>query len=306
MKTSRFRLLSRGLFPAMAVIICLTPASAEVRTFVLDPGVSTLTLSGTALGIDLQEQDTGSLQTTYSGEILADVTETAITFVGGSAIAANNNGDWQPGLGGAAGVAPANYGAFADGGLLGSGYAALRNLLFDLESGPVAMLAGSFAADTLEFSFPENATATADYVYGGFIGSGSGSEPLAGRSTNNVLTAAQITTDGDQLVLTIPVDYTLVLTGDFDASFRVVGQLVARASNVAQLEIPGPEVSPGHLGFNIPTTPGRTYTILGSPDLTLPLDAWEVIDQFVASGTSEARDIAIELADRQFFILRED
>jgi len=288
-----------------ACCLLITPARAEVKNFVIDATQSSLTLSGNALGITLQQQADGSLSTTYSGTIVADVTEMSVAFVGGSAITANNSGNWQPGAGGVAGDAPANYGAYANAGFLGSGYAALRNLLFDLQSESITMLAGSFAADTLEFSFPPTATATADYLITGAFAD-AGSEALAGKSTNNILTAATIVVVGEELVLTIPVDYTLVLTGDFDATFRVQGQLVGKAPNVTPLQIPPPVISPGQIGFTIPTTPGKTYTILGSADLTTPLVEWAVIDQFEATGASEARDIAIAIAGQQFFILREE
>jgi len=288
-------------------LLCITPARAEVKTFTIDSTQSSLTISGTALGlVTMQPQGAGSLSTTYSGAIVADVTANTVAFVGGSTITANNSGNWQPAPGGVAGNAPANYGATASA-FGGSGHAALRNLLFELKSDPIVMLAGSFAANTLEFSFPPTATSTADYTYNiPFVGSGAGSEALAGNSTNNVLTAATIAVVGEELVLTIPVDYTLAITGDFSATFRAVGQLIAKASNVVPVTIPPPEISPGQIGFNIPTTPGKTYTILGSPDLTRPLANWDVIDQFVAASTSEARTIAIAIAGQQFFILREE
>lgn len=295
------------LFFSFAAACCLfvPSARAEVKNFVIDTAQSSLTLSGNALGITLQQQAPGSLTTTYAGTIVADVTETSIEFVGGSAISANNSGTWQPGIGGVTGSAPANYGAYANAGFLGSGHATLRNLLFDLKSGSVPMLAGSFAADELEFSFPPNATSTADYLITGAFAD-AGTEALAGKSTNNVLTAATVAVVGAELVLTIPVDYTLTITGDFDATFRVVGQLLARASNVTPVQIPPPVITPGQIGFTIPTTPGKTYTILGSTDLTTPLNEWAVIDQFEATGATEARQIAIALAGQQFFILRED
>ncbi len=301
-----------GFIPAAcltaACCLLVTSASAEVKSFVIDATQSSLKLEGTALGsitMVAQPGTVNSLSTTYSGTIVADVTAASVAFVGGSAITANNSGNWQPGVGGVAGNAPANYGAFANAGFLGSGYAALRNLLFDLKSDSIPMLAGTFIADTLEFSFPPTATSTADYRVSGFLAD-SGSEALAGKSTNNILTAATITVVGAELVLTIPVDYTLVLTGDFDATFRVQGQLVGKAPNVTPLQIPPPVITPGQIGFTIPTIPGKTYTILGSAELTTPLAEWAVIDQFVATGASEARDIAITIAGQQFFILREE
>lgn len=302
--------LSSSTCLTVACCLVITPALAEVKTFVIDATQSSLRLSGNAnvQGFQLVLQNQGSstsLTTSYRGDIVADVTETSVTFVGGSTITANNSGDWQPGVGGVAGNAPANYGAFTSAGFLGSGHAALRNLLFDLKSESITMLAGSFPSDSLEFSFPPTATSTADYRLTGAVAD-FGSESLAGKSTNKVLTAATIVVVGDELVLTIPVDYTLILNGeDFDAAFRVEGQLIGKASNVVPLTIPAPVITPGQIGFTIPTTPGKTYTILGSSDLTTPLAEWAVIDTFVATGASEARDIAIELAGQQFFILRE-
>ena len=207
---------------------------------------------------------------------------------------------WCPGNG------PANYGAYADGGFLGSGYAALRNLLFDLESESITMLGGSFAADSLEFSFPPSAISSVDYTYSSILSSGAASELLAGRSTNDVVAVGNISVVGDDLVLTIPVNYTLTLTEGFSATFHVQGQLVGRVANVTPLQIGELIVSPGQLGFSIPTTPGKTYTILGSADLTAPVDTWATIDQFVADSDSAARDVAVALAGQQFFIVREE
>ncbi len=278
---------------------------AEEKTFVIDNAQSSLTLSGslsTPLGpVQMVEQDTGSLTTTYSGAIRAEVTGDSVAFVGGSAIAAGNSGDWQPALGGEPGVAPANYGA-TGGNFAFTGYAALRNLLFDLTSDSITMLNGTFAADSLEFSFPESATSTADYVVSGLLNK-KGSEALAGRATNDVLTAATIASVGDQLILTIPVDYMLILTNDLPAQFRVVGQIIATASSAAPLMVGNLEVTPGNLSFTIATMPGKTYTILGSTDL---FDFSTVIDQFTATETQTSRDIAITLLDQQFFILREE
>ena len=229
------------------------------------------------------------------------MTEDSVTFVGGSALTANDSGDWEPLVGGAAGSAPANYGA-KGGNFLASGTAALRDIVFDLTSDAITMLNGTFAADSLEFSFPDSATSTLDYTISGILGD-AGTQALAGRATNDILTAASITQVGDNLVLTIPVDYTLVITGDVSAQFRVVGQIVGTAPNTTPLIVGNLVVTPGQLGFSIPTTPGKTYTILGSTDL---LDFSTIIDQFTAVDSQTARNIAITLQNQQFFILREE
>ncbi|HAV64110.1 MAG TPA: hypothetical protein DCY13_17305 [Verrucomicrobiales bacterium] len=285
---------------AASCLLSTQVAFAEAKTFVIDPEKSTLTLSGTALGAALQQQGPGSLSTTYSGNILADVTENAVTFVGGSTMAAANSGSWGPGAGGAAGTAPANYGARATTGL-GSGTAALRELLFDITSESIPTLGGTFAADGLTFLIPATASSVADYSAGFFAGS----EALAGKSGDNVGQGANISVVGDELVLTITVDYTLVIA-DISGQFRIRGQLVAKAPNIVPLVIPGPVITPESIGFNIPTEIGKSYTILGSEDLGIPLIEWQVIDQFTATSTTEARNIAVALAGQQFFILRAD
>jgi hypothetical protein len=287
-----------ALFTCACLII--TPASAELRTFVIDPTQSSLQLQGSALGIAVEEQADGSLTTTYAGTILADVTETTVAFVGGSEITANNSGSWQPAAGGAPGNAPANYGAQAT--VLGQpATAALRNLEFDVTGEATALLGGTFAADGLTFAIPPTSSAAADYSAGFFVGS----EGLAGQGGNNVGEAGNLAVVGDELVLTIAVDYVLAVD-DIQGQFRIFGQLVAKAPNEVPLTIPDPVVTPGQLSFNLPTIIGKTYTILGSADLGVPLENWNVIDQFEATSTSEARDIAIALAGQQFFILRVD
>jgi hypothetical protein len=287
-------------------LLIVGTVSADVKTFVIDTSQSSLTIaSGELVGVTVEEQAPGSLTATYSGSIEADVTEESVTFVGGSSLAANDSGDWEPLVGGATGRAPASYGA-KGGNWLASGTAALRNVVFDLTSDAITMLNGTFAADSLEFSFPDSATSTLDYnIISGILGDDAGSQTLAGRAKNDILTAASITVVGDDLVLTIPVDYTLVLTGDVSAQFRVVGQIVGTAANTTPptggiLKL---VVTPGQLSFSILTTPGKTYTILGSTDL---LDFSTVIDQFIAVDSQTARDIATTLQHKQFFIVREE
>ena len=277
-------------------------SQAEVKTFTVDPTASSLSITGDLLGISAEEQAPGSLTTTYSGVIVADVTETSVAFPGGSSIIADNSGSWKPATGGVDGNEPANYGAEA-GNFLGSGVAALRNVVFEVKSGVIDMLGGTFVADGLEFSLPDTATSTIDYSYSSIIASGTGGDPLKGNATNNVVAAANISVVGGELVLTIPIDYTLVLDGDFSAEFRVRGQLVGRVANVERLMIPLPVLTPGHIGFSIPTQPGKTYTILASTDL---INFPTVVDQFEGDGTTQTRDIEIQSTGLQFFILKEE
>src|SRR5687768_18097916 len=83
-------------------------AAAQSATFQVDPSASSLTVSGTAAGQPVQQQAPGSLTTTYTGPLFVQLSPDFINFPGGSAVTANNSGNWQPLPGGAAGSAPAN------------------------------------------------------------------------------------------------------------------------------------------------------------------------------------------------------
>src|SRR5262245_40538661 len=97
---------SRALALMGAVSALPLTASAQVATFQVDPTVSSLTVSGTALGAPILTQGPGSLTTTYQGPLLVQLGSNTISFIGGSAVTANNSGNWQPLPGGAPGSAP--------------------------------------------------------------------------------------------------------------------------------------------------------------------------------------------------------
>src|SRR4051812_9118593 len=77
-------------------------------TFNVDPALSSLRLSGDVSVIDLDEQRGGSLLAKYEGTILADVEANAVTFPGGSNVAAQATRSYSPGS------TPANYGGEAE------------------------------------------------------------------------------------------------------------------------------------------------------------------------------------------------
>jgi hypothetical protein len=214
------------LLPAIiiSVLAGTLPTKAESVSFTVDPAQSHLTISGSIVGNPIREQGPGSLTTTFSGVLKADLTDSAIQFRGGSSLDAAESGTWQPAAGGAAGSAPADYGALANS-IVGTVSAALRNLTFDLFSDPVAISNGSFPATNLVFSFPTNSSAVFDYR-SAFM---SGTKALAGNSTNQAASVATITTSGSTQTLTITIDGTFnfaVLNPD-DSTARFSGQLVA-------------------------------------------------------------------------------
>ena len=177
--------------------------------FNLDPARSSITLSGSVVGNAFKEQGPGSLITSFSGTIAANLTGSTIQFIGGSAIDALSSGNWQPTTNGAAGNAPADYGGTA-GNFLATAFAAGRNILVDVFSGPLPMTSGSFDSSRLAFSFPTNATSVLDYRVTGLL-SASGSKPLVGLSTNRITTVATLTTTAAGETITLPVDVEFFL-----------------------------------------------------------------------------------------------
>jgi hypothetical protein len=281
-----------------------TTARAELRIFTLDTNLSSLALGGTFLTIPLQQQGPGSLTGRYSGTIVADVTGSSITFVGGSAIAGIDNGSWQPAANGVAGSAPANYGGQVSTPppFTTTAFAAFRNLVFDTKSGPLPITGGSFAAQSITFSFPSNATSALDYRYTGFM-SGNGRRTLAGNATNDILTSATIVTQAGSYVLTLPANIrgtnTIVTANDIRYTFQ--GQLVATAP--IPLQIISLQISGGQLHFTINTVSNQSYTIQGSTNLT----DWSITnDVFTASNPVTTRTIAQPGGARRFFRVRKN
>jgi len=210
--------------------------------FTIDETQSRITLDGSVLGYTLQEQGPGSLNTTFKGKILADVGASTVQFTGGSVIAANTNGVWKPGPGGAAGSAPADYAAQATA-LFGaiSVKGALRNILLDVTSSSLSLTNGHFDASALVFSFPTNATSSFDYDAGALVAPGG--VALTGLSTNKIFNGGTLSNAASAQTLVIQVDTTFkfkTLVQD-DSIVHLTGMLVATQS--AQLTITSIEMT---------------------------------------------------------------
>jgi hypothetical protein len=301
MKASR----TNGILSILtAVGLCLSSPrlAAEVRTFVIDQTQSTLTIGGSFVSLPLQQQAPGSLTTRYTGTIFADVSGSTITFVGGSTILALTNGVWQPNTNGTAGSAPANYGGQGSLPPFLSGRAALRDIVLDAISGALTVTGTNFPAAGITFSFPSNAPSALDYTYSGLT-SGSGRRPLRGDSTNNVATTGSLSSQGGNLVLTIPANllaYATINTSN-DVQYSLQGQLVAVATT--PLQVSAIQISAGQLNFTITTISNQSYTILGSTNL---LDWSSTNDQFIATSNVTKRTISLPGLPRQFYRIRKD
>lgn len=257
----------------------------------MDQAQSVLTISGSFSGFAIQQQGPGSLSTHYVGSIQAEISGSTILFPGGSSIAGLNSGSWQPAPGGGAGSAPANYGGQVVN-LLVDGKAAVRNAHFDLTSDALPITSESFSSQGLYFTFSPTDLTILDYNYSvTFGGSGNGSQPMTGTSTNMVSTNSTLKSVGTELVLTIPVDISGTATAQNpdDVQYRLRGQLVAKAPVSVTLQITDFRKAPGQLNFTVATTPGQSFTIEGSTNLT---DWPTVVDQFTATNNPTVRSVA--------------
>lgn len=291
---------------ALGLLLRPTPARAELRQFTVDPTQSSLTISGTFSSFDITPQAPGSLTTSYTGIIEAEVTGANVLFWGGSVIAARTNGNWEPGPGGVAGTAPGDYGGQVVNFFV-NGKAALRNVLFDVTSDLLPVNAGGFDSLGLRFNFVPAFNSVIDFAYSLTFGNpGSGSQVLTGTSTNGASTNATLVLQGEDMVLVIPVDITgsVSVANPNDVQYRFRGQLVAKSAATTPLQIHSFQITTGQLSFNISTVPGQAYTILGSTNL---IDWLAVVDQFTATNTLTER-IVIQPAwlPHQYFRVRQD
>lgn len=207
----------------LALVVSPLALRAGPDVFTLDSAQSRISISGKAAGNNLASQGKGSLETSYTGKLLVLLTDNSLQLVPSSRVDASTNGVWSPAPGAKDGVAPADYGAVIET-FLGDIDAAIRNLVTDLASPAMPLIAGTFDASPIVFSVPADAKVLLEYK--GLI---SGSTPLAAVSTNRVATGASLTTVGGTQVLTIPVDAELTFTAlnPNDSKIRLLGKLVA-------------------------------------------------------------------------------
>jgi len=226
--------LAAGTFALGATLLLSGRAQATPEVFTIDSSQSQTTLSGNIAGYAISPQAAGSLTTTYSGSINADISGSTIQFTGSSAITAKTNGVWQPGIGGVSGSAPADCAGQASISIF-TGYGAARNLVLDIVSPVLTVTGTNFDSSALIFSFATNSSSSFDYT----SPIKSGSLSLAGNATNTVANGASLTTDGTTQKLFIQFNtrfsFTLLSTGD--TPLILTGQLVATNSFVAPFMI---------------------------------------------------------------------
>jgi hypothetical protein len=224
MKRRRFfHLAVSGLFLNAAFFAGRMQAGQVV--FAIDPARSQLTLSGKIAGYAFTTQGPGSLTTTYSGNINANLSGSTIQFTGSSTITARTNGIWQPAVGGGAGGAAADYGAQATVQFVGTAYGALRNNVFDVTSSSLPLTGTNFDSSALVFSFTPSSNSSLDYN----VILEHGTLALAGYSTNTIANQASLSTNGsgEELVIHINTQFTFTLLAAGDTPLDLTGQIVA-------------------------------------------------------------------------------
>jgi hypothetical protein len=234
MKLNKICSLVSGIL-SFGAIFFIDRAPAAPVVFTVDNTQSQITLSGKIAGIPLTAQSAGSLGTTYSGSINADIAGSTIKFTGSSDIIAKTNGVWRPALGGGGGSALADYGGQANLSPFGTGYGAARNIVLDLNSPLLTLTGTNFDSTALVFSFAPSSSSSFDYnaVFE------SGTLSLVGNSTNSVANGASLSTNGNVLKLVIQINaqfaFTLLSTGD--TPLDLTGQIVATNVLAAPLVI---------------------------------------------------------------------
>jgi hypothetical protein len=240
------------------------------QTFVIDQAKTSITVSGSVAGGALKEQGTGSLTTTFSGKLMVDIGASTIQVVTGSQIAAQTNGSWEPGPGGASGTAPADFGGKATVGFF-TAKAALRNLLLDALSAPIPLSNGQFDASGIVFAFSPAGKSTLDYNAVLLTGS----QVLTGLATNGVTTKATLAGAANNQTLTIPINATNVFTllSNGDSYLVLSGQLVAtQSSTPSSLELSSVSVKNNTLTLQWPNESGKQYQVESTTDFM----SWKV------------------------------
>lgn len=255
-----------ALLTLTAALASTAPSSvqAESLNLQLDPENSAITISGTieisGNRADLTEQGPNSLVAKYAGNIPVEVAGGNIRFPGGAAIRALEPNDWKPGLGGAAGVAKASYGAKATATIIiftVNAFAASRNLVLDATSANLPLTSGQFPGGNLAFKFLDTANTTLDFAATGAL-SVQGTKILSGLLTNRVASVASFAGPVGDETLTIPVHSSFGFEAASDSGLvatfqlRFDGQLVAKRAAVVEEPV---------VAFTPPTVAGAPISL---------------------------------------------
>ena len=228
-----------------ALFACaVRPAAAETVPFVVDPGLSSLSIATTIVspvGAPTSiQQGAGSWTASYSGMVLTDLTPATIQFLPSTSLVAGISGNWQPGADysnytpGNPGTyptdfAPANYASITDLTTVNGTTSknAIRGLQISLsDSVPKPLTAGAF----------EEAGTLTDFTAGTIYYASGAAPPITNMDTTlfpGPLTNAgsgTLTGAGYGAVLTIPVNFSVAYQlAIFQVTTTYSGTIVATA-----------------------------------------------------------------------------
>jgi hypothetical protein len=240
----------------LSIIACAaalqSAPSDQAATLNLDPARSQITISGNVAGFNLTPQGPGSLTTTVGGTISVETPPGQIQITGAN-LDPNINGNWAPGVGGAA-TSPADLAGEAST-FLGRVTGALRELVVNATSSPRALdAAGQFDAAAIVFQFPTNGTSRFDYSAPAIFG-GAGSAELASAGTNNTATVGTYVQSDGTATLTLNLDAVFrfsIISDDPDTTLMLKGQLVATGAPAPSAPMIGSvELVDGQLRFSV-------------------------------------------------------
>jgi hypothetical protein len=216
-----------GYRPKLDVLEDRTVPSTVVFSEVQSQSI--LTLAGTIGGSPIQEQDQGSLTTTYFGTFMTDIDEVngTISFTQtGNDFCAANTGNWGPQEDGSNGTSPAIYGLQAD--LQGAFLAAIRDFHMNADTGGTPI--GMYQNVDGSFGFPSVQTIAINAGTGTYSHPDLGTGPvvLSGLNGPNQASDGTLIDNGDGtlfLVVPISVSYSGTIAG-LDLELSINGQIV--------------------------------------------------------------------------------
>ncbi len=223
----------RRLLVLLALAAGAAPLGAQVTaTLTLAPGQNAITASAVINGIASAPQGAGASVTQWTGTITVQIDNpfnpTTLTLLSAS-IVAQDSGTWQPGLNGAAGSAPANYGlVFAAGFPVGNVFAAVRGATASLSSAPLTLsgVGGSYSFLPAGTSFSPTG-GDVDYR-NAVLGSGR-TNPGGGPAADSATTPGALNFAGSTASFQLPLDVSIPVTVGTAGSgtIRLVGTLNA-------------------------------------------------------------------------------
>lgn len=198
------------LIAATGLSLC-TQAWGSLVSYTVDPTQSTLTLSGSWGGSTLWHKPVGSLETSYSGVIQADLTSDSVQIMSAT-LDADAGGRYRPRFEGRGGRQAGDYGGFfrtGAYGMRGNVNVALRDVALNLAGGSVAISDGAFDAGVLSVSA---ASGVVDYSGAGLLRSavGQGRSDVIGENLGNAAsTDGSLVSTAQSETITIPIQITL-------------------------------------------------------------------------------------------------